>query len=348
MIHVVKGENDWNKALSLADRADVYHTYHYHQLSKNSGDEAILIKYEHRGAIVLLPLLIRTIEGTIYKDATSVYGYAGVLPVNDNEHFNCAHFSKELNTFFKQENIISVFSRLHPYIKHQETILSQLGGVSSPGNVVYIDLSQPLDEQRQNYSRRLKTHLNKARKHCYVQQGYNDDHLEEFMALYYENMRKVNAKSFYFFSKAYFKALLQNNQFTTDLLICRLKDNDKAIAAGLFTKCNGIVQYHLSGTDDNYDHLNAVKLLIDYTRITSTKAGYTYFNLGGGRSSKDDSLFYFKSRFSKSFEPFNIWKYIVNKEAYLVLEEQFNYTGVEEVKQEDTNYFPSYRRYLTT
>ena len=41
------------------------------------------IKYEDESSCILLPLLLRDIENTDYKDAISVYGYAGVLSVSD-------------------------------------------------------------------------------------------------------------------------------------------------------------------------------------------------------------------------------------------------------------------------
>lgn len=343
MIQVIKNENEWNQAINSADSADFYHTYHYHHLSKKTNEEPLLLKYCYNDKVLLLPLLVREITNTRFKDATSVYGYAGVLTVNGNRNFDCSHFSEELETFLKSQNIVSVFSRLHPFIDHQETILSQLGGVSSIGNVVYIDLSESLEYQKKNYSRRLKTHLNKARRYCIVESGQSDSDLDEFIEIYYKNMRRVNAKSFYFFSKNYFKELFNDKQFITELLICRLKENNKAIAAGLFIKYNGIVQYHLSGMDENYVDYNPIKLLIDHVRITATNQGYKYFNLGGGRASKGDSLLYFKNQFSKSMAPFSVWKYIVDKDIYLELEKQGKKLGIEQVRQEDSNYFPSYR-----
>src|SRR5690606_13512283 len=90
----------------------------------------------------------------------------------------------------------------------------------------------------------------------------------------------------------------------------------KAIAGAMFLKNNHIVQYHLAGCIDEYLHLNAVKLLIDEARIMASNEKYTYFNLGGGKGAKEDSLFYFKSGFSKDFKPFSLWKYIVNHEVY--------------------------------
>ena len=72
-------------------------------------------------------------------------------------------------------------------------------------------------------------------------------------------------------------------------------------------------------------------------RIKATKEGFKYFNLGGGRGSSDDSLFRFKSGFSKDFKEFKVWKHIVDEYAYNILVERN--LGADYV----TSFFPAYR-----
>jgi hypothetical protein len=344
MIQVITDKNKWNEALELADHLDFYHTYHYHHLSKQDNENPVLIKYQYQGNTILLPLLVRPIEGTDYSDATSVYGYSGVLTSNTIKNFNPVNFKKELNNLFKAYNIVSVFSRLHPFLKHQDIVLSELGQITSPGNVVYIDLSKSLEAQKLDYSRRLKTYLNKANKYCYIEKGTTKDDLNKFIQLYYNNMKKVEANKYYYFSNNYFEQLINSVEFKTELLLCKLKETDEIISAGLFIKTNHIVQYHLSGTNELFEYLNPVKFLIDYSRIKATNEGFQVFNLGGGRSSKDDSLLKFKLRFSKDLKPFKLWKYIVNPEVYHDLEAKLNVDKLP--LQPDPEYFPSYRRVL--
>lgn len=345
MIQVITDKFQWNQALKLVDHLDFYHTYHYHHLSKQDNENPVLIKYQYQDNTILLPLLIRPIADTDYSDATSVYGYAGVLTANNNKDFNHLNFKKELNSFFNTSKIVSVFSRLHPFLNHQETILYELGQITSPGNVVYINLTKSIEAQKLDYSRRLKTYLNKAEKYCYIEQGTTNEDLSKFIELYYDNMKRVAAHKFYFFSTNYFEQLVNSVDFKTELLLCKLKETDEIISAGLFIKTDQIVQYHLSGTNNLFENLNPVKYLIDYTRIKATNEGFLFFNLGGGRSSKDDSLLKFKLRFSKDLKPFKLWKYIVNPEVYRDLEAKLN---VEQLPlQPDPEYFPSYRRVLT-
>ena len=56
-------------------------------------------------------------------------------------------------------------------------------------------------------------------------------------------------------------------------------------------------------------------------RVNATNQGFKYYNLGGGLGGKEDSLFKYKSSFSKDFRDFQIWRYEVNKKAYDELSE---------------------------
>ena len=166
MIEIITERSAWNAAIKLASRSDFYHTHFYHHLSKKENEIPQLIKYEDEKVCLLLPLLLREIENTDYKDATSVYGYAGVLSLSEETTIDKKKFRKELNQYFLENKIVSIFSRLHPYLEYQTHLLDGLGDVSNPGSVVYINLLDSLDMQRKNYSNRLKTQVNKARRVC--------------------------------------------------------------------------------------------------------------------------------------------------------------------------------------
>lgn len=347
MIEVIKDKKDWTELLALTNHSDFYHTYDYHYLSKEDGEHPILIKYTDGQNTIVLPLLLRDIENSNYKDATSVYGYVGLLVINKDDTFNKTDFHKELNAFFNENKIISVFSRLHPFLDEQEAIHEGLGTITSLGKVVFKDLTDSLEDQRAQYNRRLKTYLNKSRKLCTVIKGNTQDHLEQFVALYIDNMKRVDADSSYFFSLEYFKKLLSSDEINAELLLCIHNETQEIIAGAIFIKTDEIVQYHLSGMSEEYFDLNPIKLIIDEMRIEATNEGFKYFNLGGGKSSREDSLFRFKSAFSKDFRVFRIWKYIVDETAYRTLSENH---AVDTLNPDDltSGFFPAYRAPLDT
>lgn len=342
MIEVIKDKKLWNDTLALIEQVDFYHTYDYHQLSKNDDELPILIKYTDGSTTLVLPLLLRPIQNTTYCDAISVYGYAGVLAVNINEKFQKEIFHNELKACFEEYKIVSVFSRLHPYIDYQKQLLEGLGSITTLGKVVYIDLKESLDDQRKMFNRRMKTYLNTSRKTCTVIESKCKDHIDEFINLYRGTMIRVNADKHYFFSEKYFQELLSSEDFTAKLLLAIHKETQEIRGCALFIEKGPFVQYHLSALDEDFNDPSAIKLIIDEMRIQSTKAGFKYLNLGGGRGSNEDSLFAFKRSFSKKFQEFKVWKYVVDEKAYNMLVAN-HLRGLDENDILDTKFFPAYR-----
>jgi lipid II:glycine glycyltransferase (peptidoglycan interpeptide bridge formation enzyme) len=201
--------------------------------------------------------------------------------------------------------------------------------------------------QRNNYSRRLKTQVNKAQRLCTIIAGETGAHVQNFIEIYHDNMQRVDADESYFFEDDYFYNLLASPDFETELSLAICNETNEVMAGALFIKTNSIVQYHLSGIREEFLHINPIKLIIDEMRKKSTNEGYTYLNLGGGRSNKQDSLFNFKLSFSKHLKPFKLWKYICNEQAYedlVILQKQLD-KKVSSVSNEE--FFPAYRRVLT-
>lgn len=338
-IELITDKSNWDSIIESFVHSDFYHTYDYHLLSKNENDTPILIKYTEGNLVIVLPLLIRKIDGTDFSDATSVYGYPGPLTNKIKGDFDNSNFKEKLNLFFLEKNIVSVFSRLNPFIPNQDLILNGIGETSFHGKIVNIDLTKSLDQQREQYNRRLKSYINNARKKCTIKKAVNKESINEYINAYYENMHRVNAAERYFFPEKYFYDLINCKDFETDILLAINNDNNDIMAGAMFIKKNNIVQYHLSGIKEEYLSLNPIKLLIDEMRINATQQNYTYFNLGGGVNSQQDSLFQFKSTFSKDFKDFKLWKYIVNENIY----NQLIIKNMELTREESTTFFPAYR-----
>lgn len=332
MVKEITNKESWNEVLENFTDYDFYHTYEYHIISLKKDEEPILLVYEEEDSIIALPLVLRPIDNTDFYDFTSVYGYAGPLSKNLNSSFNYVNFHSELNDYFKSKNIISVFSRLHPYIV-QDEILQDLGEIKSLGKVINIDVSLPVDESRRAYGKSNKNQINKLRRQCTVHKVTSEEEILEFVDIYYENMRRLDAKSHYFFDKQYFLDFVNISDFQTDILMVKDNDSGRYIAGSMFVKTNNIVQFHLSGTRTDFLRMKPSKLFLDEMRLLATQEGFTYFNLGGGLGSREDSLFDFKASFSKDFKTFKIWKYIVNEEVYKSLSSD----------NVDSDFFPNYR-----
>ena len=342
-ISIVEKKGEWDDLVASFEHSDFYHTYDYHIITKNNNDRPILIKYIEEDKTIALPLLIREIPGSSFKDATSVYGYAGPLTKNLGVTYDNLHFRTLLQNFFLKINIVAIFSRLNPFIPLQSTVLENLGNISIAGKIVNIDLTQDLETQKKCYNRRLKSYINKSRNHYTAKSATTDSEIIAFIDLYYENMSRVNATKGYFFSRDYFFNLFNCSDFKTEVLIAEDNKSKRIIAGAMFIKKNNIVQYHLSGASEDFLHLNPIKMLIDEMRIKATKENFKYLNLGGGLGSSEDSLFRFKSGFSKNFKEFKLWKYIVNDSVYTELTIR-NQQGLHSSNNDNINaYFPAYR-----
>ena len=340
MIIILTAKADWDHYIETFEDADFYHTYDYHQLSKKQNEVPILIKYENHGYCIAMPLLIRDIAGSGYRDATSVYGYCGPLSRISSGKFDNKDFSSALRNFLVDNRIITVFSRLNPFVR-QDHILSGMGQITLGGEIVNIDLSTSPESQKNAYHKRLKTYINKSRREMDICPARSNEEILRFVELYYETMWRVGAEEKYYFPKQYFFDLLNSTDFKAEILLARDKQTQEIMGGVLFVIKKRTVHYHLSGTSEKFLRASPVKLLIDEMRLRAHKKGLVHFNLGGGVNGRKDSLFYFKSGFSRDYKPFKLWKFIVDIEAYekLVAEKSIH----NNINEKCLEYFPLYR-----
>lgn len=331
----ITSKEEWDKVLTYFPNYDCYHTYDYHIIGKKDEELPILLYFESQNIQIALPLLKRFIPETEYFDLTSVYGYAGPILNGTIKPKVLAIFQKELMLYCKKESIISIFSRLNPYINGQVECLRDLGEIMKIGDIVNVNLNKSLEDQRLDYSATTKRYVNKARKLCTIKKSNSKDDILIFKDLYHENMSRVNANDYYFFSEKYFFDILKSKNFETQVIYAILNETSEIISGAITIKTNNVTHYHLSGTSTKYLKINPLRLLLDEIRVSSTEEKQLYLNLGGGLGAKNDALFSFKSSFSKESKEFKVWKFIANQDVYKSL--IFD-------KDLDTSFFPAYRK----
>ena len=343
MIELIRNKDNWCSIVESAVYSDFYHTYDYHHLSRREDESPVLVHYKEGKIRIALPLLFRVIPGTNLMDATSVYGYSGPLGISLSGTFDNSRFRNELVEFLKWNGVTSAFSRLNPFIPYQKDILDGLGEIYAPGKIIHIDLTKGIERNWHEYNRRLRTYINKCRGVYDVVKATTKDQVKSFIELYYSNMRRVGAHEGYFFDEAYFFDLLQSRDFNTEILLAKNKSNDEIVGGAMLIKKDEIFHVHLSGVKAGGLHLNPIKLLLDEIRQLSSLEGYKYFNLGGGVSNHQDSLFRFKSSYSKDFLDFNLWKFIIDREAYIDLVRTYKSGICNKAFIECKDFFPCYR-----
>lgn len=339
----ISQKEQWKKYVSQCDDFDFYHTWDYHKISKdnNEGEPELIVK-QGEDYLIVFPFLKRKVTNLngeiIAYDYTSAYGYVGPIFKGKITEQHCLSFRSQFQEHCNNNNIISVFSRLHPTI-HQGFLLNKIGDVIKNSNTIQIDLKQSLEEQRKHYRKSNKSEINKLRKNSKViWSDHKEEDIEEFIEIYEETMKRVNANERYFFSKDYYFSLFKCDDFKTQLIFVEMEG--LRIAAALFVFSKNIIQYHLAGTRNDYMKITPMKLLLDEIRLYGTEKGYNCFHLGGGTtSSEQDPLFRFKRGFSKIQCEFNTFNYVVNEEIYYKLTEKL----ISNKRLLDSNFFPLYR-----
>jgi len=319
---------EWKKILKQTQKFDFYHLPEYHHFHEqgNDGNRAYLFVYrnKNRDKIIALPLLIRYLnqvpgleQFVDFRDATSVYGYSG--PITSEEALKDEVFIQKfrytLNEIMQSWGVVSVFSRLHPILQNY-SITKGLGELTRLGQTVAIDLHLKPEKQwalyRTNHKRDIKK-LKRLEAQVFIDEQLK--YLRIFHKLYIETMERVNASPAYFFTLEYFQNLFAIQgvcQFY--LFLCVLQD--EIISGGIFSECNGIVQYHLGATSSKWLKFAPMKLVFDEVRLWAYKRQNRWFHLGGGVGAANDSLFRFKSGFSSNQFPFYVWQWIVDPEMY--------------------------------
>lgn len=342
----------WIEVLDMCYRYDFYHCPSYHQISVDKETyEANLYVFQEGNYTIAIPLIIRPIneiEGLRsydHYDATSVYGYAGPVASHSTVPERIVKkYQVDLQEYLVDNKVVCAFSRLHPLIR-QQSFLEGLGNIARIGQTISIDLRLSSDEQYSRYRKDHKAGIKKLRRlGAYCRHDQTVDFLEVFIDIYHENMKRVGAREEYFFDRAYFTKILGAKDFDMHLFACFIEDD--MVCGGLFSLCNGIIQYHLSATREKYLKLAPMKLLIDEVRLWANAVGASIFHLGGGLGAEKDSLFNFKAGFSNTMHAFNVWQLVVMRNEYMELSSIKGLPNeCERSNDMQNNFFPYYRRH---
>ena len=329
--------DEWQRVIQRAVQHDFYFLPSYHALAEQRGEgSALLVVHEQAGYTLSLPLLLRPVDENDphgWQDATSVYGYAG--PLASHAHVPEAivrGFHGTIAAALAERRVIAAFSRLHPLISQGE-LLSAIGEFRPYGHTVAVDLTLSAESQWAQFAPSSRGRINRLRREGILcLRDEEKKNLPEFVEIYHETMRRVNAHRSYFFDASYFAALADGLGDKLHLFVAT--SHGRIAAGGVFTICDGIVQYHLGGTRDEFLKLSPNRLIFDTARLWAHANGAHTLHLGGGVGSQEDSLFKFKAGFSHRRHRFSTWRWIIVPEIYREL------CGSEPIS---TDFFPAYR-----
>jgi len=343
----------WQSVLDESDAYDFYHLPGYHALEeKNSSAKSKLFIYRNGSAMAAFPLIISPLEELGnpglppggWCDATSVYGYPGPIcnvKARTQDGF-FSQFGQEIVKAFKQMKIVAAFSRLNPVLDN-DALLKSIGETVYLGPTVSIDLSKSLLEQSSMFRKDHKDGIRKARS--LGMKVYHDtswEHFEDFLRLYEDTMKRVNAEKQYFFTRDYFWRLREVMGSHIHLFVAEY--DGKMVGGSIFIQTGSIVQYHLSASDLSFKRASGSKLILDEARSWAKESGGKFLHLGGGVGAQEDNLFLFKSGFSSLRHQFVVWRLIVEQGIYESLVEHHRHMlGNNDHPQNIKDFFPLYR-----
>ncbi|CEG22094.1 FemAB family protein [Planococcus massiliensis] len=279
------------------------------------------------------------VEGGPYYDLTTPYGYGGPIILdckNGDRDGLVKAYEAAFQRYCNENNVVCEFVRFHPLFNNaadfkecyeirfkRKTIQTWLKG--------WDDLI--LHEYSSSCRRDIRQSLRAGVEFQVVQ---NPDDLHDFKKIYYSTMNRNDADSIYYFDDDYFEncmKLLGEYLVTVEVMY-----EGKTIGMSISFACGDAIHAHLTGTLKEYHRLAPAYVLQYALALWGEEHGYERIHHGGGRTGeKDDKLYQFKKKFSKSaeldyFTGHRIW----DPEVYALLCEK---AGAE--KSEDI--LPAYR-----
>jgi carbamoyl-phosphate synthase large subunit len=344
----------WEEWLERVPR-DVFHTAGYHAYSEGSGEgQAYLAVVGNHDRGVAWPYLLRQVNPDDHgaqpiTDVNSVYGYPGPLA------WGCAPGDAfldrawtEIQGIWRAQGVITAFTRFHPILANAAMAQGfrspgddSIDAVVDNGRTVSIDLSLGYQGVRAAYGRDLRREIDRSKAAGLVTEVDTEfAELATFARLYKETMQRLHAADYYFFQESDFRRLRDALPGRMDLILTRL--HGEVAAAGLFTEWHGLVEWYLVGTDSTFANLSPSKALVDFAIEWAIGRGASVLHLGGGRGGSDDSLLWFKGRFSPRRHVFYTGRWILNPALTAELSAARR-AALEPGTSLEPNYFPEYR-----
>ncbi|MGL4567675.1 MAG: GNAT family N-acetyltransferase [Fusobacteriaceae bacterium] len=320
---------------------DIYFKKEYGKIFELNGDGKLeVFKIDCEFGKVNYQFLKREIDSELgrYFDISTPYGYGGPVfsDYKDSESLDGLkkRFQDEFSEYCGRERIVSEFIRFHPIIKNHEFLKDIVDVVFNRHTIcLEVDSEEKILENLTSVCR------NRIKKSF----DYNitikiENKIEDFYNLYIETMKKNCADEYYYFSKDFFQNTM--NLLCDGAKIFSAYIDDELVSSVLVLHQDEYMHYHLIGSSSNHKDVGINNRLIFEIAKWGSENGKKYLHLGGGYMGDEDSVYHFKSTFTKK-EPleFYIGKKIHDKKIYNQL------VDIRMAKSpiENSNFFPLYR-----
>lgn len=342
-IHVDE-KNLWNETVRSFPDYDVFYLHEYVTAFMNENKkngEPVLLLYTNAQDRAMNVVFRRDIsqddklEGKIetgeYFDLVSPYGYGGFWgDVSDYTDLNDTY-----NRFCISQHYICEFVRFELFSDYSE---HYDGEVETRTHNVVRNLEMPLDDLWMDFKQKVRKNVKKANSFgLQIIIENTDDHLDDFLDIYYSTMDRSNAENEYYFSKPFYETL---NVMKNNIMYFHVIHEGKIISTELVIYGAENCYSYLGGTNRDYFDLRPNDFLKYEIIKWAKEKGLKNFVLGGGYGA-DDGIFQYKTCLApKGIVDFYIGRKVFDKE---------NYQKLLDIRAEDnpecipSDYFPQYR-----
>ena len=328
-VYFISDSIQWSELLKFFGYSDIYHTFEYASLdSERIGGVPNLIVVNMPTGIIGLPVIFRKIPNeSRYCDATSVYGYSGVLTSTSLTPEDFISGIKKIKAALIERDCVSLFNRESNFTPFR------LPESLETGKVLAVDLMQDPEVYEKSLAEGHRQEIKALRKLNYqVVKSMDSKVIKDFHEVYEHTMLRRGAKINYFFSMKYFESVLKIDSSSPELRA--VYHEGKMVAGAIFITQGDHMYYMLSGSILGVSHYPAMKLILDQVIRENLNNGKKLLHLGGGLGGKQDSLYQFKLGFGKVILPFHTTQWILLPEVYNRLSAHV---------LTETSFFPKYR-----
>lgn len=342
-VYTLEQSEQWDVLVRSLPNYDVYYLSGYVKAFQLHGDGEPLLFYGEadgvRGINVVMkrdiakdPHFAGELPENTYFDFATPYGYGGWLLDGAGDP---TPLFKEYEQWCRKNNVVSEFVRYHPVLANHKAV-EAFYDVIPLGGTIAMDLSSP-EIIWSNITSKNRNMIRKAQKNgVSIFSGRNPALFETFREIYNATMDKDHAAEYYYFAPEFYESVLQDLPHNAQIFYAQLPDGT-IIAASIMLAANGRLNYHLSGSRREYQHLAPTNLLLYEAALWGCANGCKTLHLGGGVGSGEDGLYSFKKTFYRG-EP---CRYHIGKKVFLLDQYETLVSLRKDLPQ--SGFFPRYR-----
>ena len=340
----VEEKTHWNSVVRSFPNYDVFYLNEYVTAFMREDEKngiPLLLYYHNRSDRAINVVFKRDIacekklKGKLkkgeYFDLISPYGYGGFLgTILDFDSLNQIY-----NEYCRESGYICEFVRFElfsDYFQHYD------GEVETRTHNVVRNLQLPLEEIWMDFKQKVRKNVKKAESyHLEIRMENTDEHLQDFLDIYFSTMDRNHAESEYYFSEEFYQNL---NHMKENIMYFYVLHDEEVISCELVIYGAENAYSYLGGTNREYFDLRPNDFLKYEIIKWAKKKGMKNFVLGGGYG-EDDGIFRYKACLApKGIVDFYIGRKIFDSESYEKL------VKIREKENPDCmrpGFFPAYR-----